>query len=314
MITSAPRARSNRAFSCDILSGIVKMQRYPFTAATRARPTPVLPDVASTIRPPGLRRPSRSAASIIARPMRSLTDPPGLKNSALAYTGVRIPRVTWLSRISGVQPIVSRTLSYGLVCCGTRVRSRLGRVGPRLGRVGRRRRRRRWWGLGRRRWWHRPPCCIGACGVGSWLRRWRCRRPRCGLGGWWRRRGEGRDRLRRRRWGGRQRHGARARGPYLPEFDRLQKGGRDCNAVSLARSKAKPRRSRNSRRVERGKSAGLGDPSGLRDQPARRVHKEPQRDVPFHLLFVQRRWIGDRHIRVERDRRLRLGKIGRAHV
>ena len=111
MITSAPSARSRRAFSCDILSGIVKMQRYPFTAAASARPTPVFPDVASTINPPGLRRPSRSAASIIAKPMRSFTDPPGLKNSALAYTGVRIPRATLLIRISGVQPIVSRTFS-----------------------------------------------------------------------------------------------------------------------------------------------------------------------------------------------------------
>ena len=84
MMTSAPNARSSRAFSCDILSGIVKMHRYPLTAAAIARPTPVFPDVASTIRPPGLSLPARSAASIIASPIRSLTDPPGLKNSALA--------------------------------------------------------------------------------------------------------------------------------------------------------------------------------------------------------------------------------------
>ena len=50
---------------------------------------------------------------MIGSPMRSLTEPPGLKNSAFAYTGVRMPRVTRFSRISGVQPIVSRTLSYG---------------------------------------------------------------------------------------------------------------------------------------------------------------------------------------------------------
>jgi hypothetical protein len=86
------------------------------TAAAIARPTPVLPDVASTIRPPGRSVPAFSAASIIARPMRSFTEPPGLKNSAFAYTGVRMPRVTLLMRISGVQPIVSRTLAYGLVC------------------------------------------------------------------------------------------------------------------------------------------------------------------------------------------------------
>src|SRR5690349_16806667 len=132
MITSAPRARSRRAFSCDILSGIVKMQRYPFTAAAIASPTPVLPDVASTINPPGLRRPSRSAASIIAMPMRSFTEPPGLKNSALAYTGVRTPCVTRFSRISGVQPMVSRTLAYGLAWDGTGVRL-LGRIPHRRG-------------------------------------------------------------------------------------------------------------------------------------------------------------------------------------
>src|SRR5205814_8037128 len=130
MITSAPSARSSRAFSCDILSGIVKMQRYPFTAAASASPTPVLPEVASTIRPPGLRRPSRSAASIIASPIRSFTEPPGLKNSALAYTGVRTPCVTRFSRTSGVQPIVSRMFPYGLVWGGIRIRLRPGPPAP----------------------------------------------------------------------------------------------------------------------------------------------------------------------------------------
>src|SRR3990172_2386105 len=96
MTTSAPSARSRRDFSWDILSGMVKMQRYPFTAAAIASPTPVFPDVASTITPPGLSRPSRSAASIIASPIRSFTEPPGLKNSALAYPGVRMPAVTRL--------------------------------------------------------------------------------------------------------------------------------------------------------------------------------------------------------------------------
>jgi hypothetical protein len=43
----------------------------------------VLPLVPSTIVPPGLSAPARSAASMIGRPMRSLTLPPGLKNSAL---------------------------------------------------------------------------------------------------------------------------------------------------------------------------------------------------------------------------------------
>jgi len=80
-------------------------------AAASASPTPVLPLVPSTIVPPGLSAPLRSAASMIGSPMRSFTDPPGLKKSAFAYTGVRIPVVTRCSRMRGVQPIVSRTES-----------------------------------------------------------------------------------------------------------------------------------------------------------------------------------------------------------
>ena len=46
---------------------------------------PVLPEVGSTITlRPGTRRPSASAASIIARPMRSFTDPAGLHRLELA--------------------------------------------------------------------------------------------------------------------------------------------------------------------------------------------------------------------------------------
>ena len=110
-MTSAPNALSKRTFSCDILSGIVKMHLYPRSAAAIARPTPVFPLVPSTIVPPGFSFPSFSARSMIGSPIRSFTEPPGLKNSAFAYTGVRIPRVTWFSLISGVHPIVSRTLS-----------------------------------------------------------------------------------------------------------------------------------------------------------------------------------------------------------
>jgi hypothetical protein len=40
------------------LPGMVKMHLYPSALATRAKPTPVFPPVASTIVPPGLRRPS----------------------------------------------------------------------------------------------------------------------------------------------------------------------------------------------------------------------------------------------------------------
>src|SRR5438067_2168020 len=75
---------------------------------------PVLPLVPSTIVPPGFKRPSFSARSMIGIPIRSLSEPPGLKNSALANTGVRIPRVTRPSRMSGVHPMSSSTFVYGL--------------------------------------------------------------------------------------------------------------------------------------------------------------------------------------------------------
>ena len=53
-------------------------------AQQNASAMPVLPDVASTIVVrPGSMRPSASAASIIATPMRSFTDPPGLNASSL---------------------------------------------------------------------------------------------------------------------------------------------------------------------------------------------------------------------------------------
>ncbi len=56
-------------------------------AHTNASAMPVLPLVASTIVVrPGSIRPSASAASIIATPIRSLTDPPGLNISSLPNT------------------------------------------------------------------------------------------------------------------------------------------------------------------------------------------------------------------------------------
>src|SRR5215218_4603816 len=68
-------------------SGRVRISRYSRAAATRASAIPVLPLVGSTIteRPRSI-SPSRSAASTIATPIRSLTEPPGLKNSSFATT------------------------------------------------------------------------------------------------------------------------------------------------------------------------------------------------------------------------------------
>ena len=47
---------------------------------------PVLPEVGSTIVPPGCSAPDFSAASTIRSAMRSFTEPPGLKYSTLAST------------------------------------------------------------------------------------------------------------------------------------------------------------------------------------------------------------------------------------
>src|ERR1041384_1288585 len=73
---------------------------------------PVLPDVPSTIVPPGFKRPARSASSIIFTAMRSLIELPGLNVSTFASTSPAItPRVMRLMRIIGVAPIASSTLS-----------------------------------------------------------------------------------------------------------------------------------------------------------------------------------------------------------
>ena len=74
-----------------------------------ASATPVLPEVGSTIVPPGRSLPSRSAASIIGSPMRSLTEPPGFMYSSLATTWAGSPRATRSSRTMGVPPTSSST-------------------------------------------------------------------------------------------------------------------------------------------------------------------------------------------------------------
>src|SRR5919204_1039771 len=76
-----------------------------------ASPTPVLPEVGSTIVPPGFSKPSRSAASIIATAGRSFTDPPGLVVSIFAMRSHVRPRPMRGSRTSGVSPMRPRTES-----------------------------------------------------------------------------------------------------------------------------------------------------------------------------------------------------------
>ena len=82
-----------------------------------ASPTPVLPEVGSTMVPPGWSSPEASAASIIRVAIRSFTEPPGLRYSTLASTSgprraVAVRRAVGPSdvesRRSGVLPIRSR--------------------------------------------------------------------------------------------------------------------------------------------------------------------------------------------------------------
>ena len=57
----------------------------------------MLPDVGSTMTPPGCSAPDASAASTIFSAMRSFTDPPGLRYSILASTVAPMPSVTEVS-------------------------------------------------------------------------------------------------------------------------------------------------------------------------------------------------------------------------
>ena len=55
---------------------------YPRVLPMSARPMPVFPAVPSTMSPPGFRVFCFSALRIMASAALSLTDPPGLRNSA----------------------------------------------------------------------------------------------------------------------------------------------------------------------------------------------------------------------------------------
>ena len=72
----------------------------------------MLPLVGSTTTErPGLISPSSSAASIIATPIRSLTEPPGLKYSSLAQTSPASPSASRSSSTIGVSPTTAESLS-----------------------------------------------------------------------------------------------------------------------------------------------------------------------------------------------------------
>ena len=73
---------------------------------------PVLPEVGSTITElPRSISPASSAASIIATPIRSLTEPPGLKYSSLATTSPPSPSPRRPRRTIGVLPTVAEASS-----------------------------------------------------------------------------------------------------------------------------------------------------------------------------------------------------------
>src|SRR5262249_39411264 len=104
--TFAPKPSMIRALTWPYPSGITMTQRYPLTAASIASATPVLPDVGSTIVPPGPSSPRRSASSIIALAILSLTEPPGLNHSSLAKIRA-VPEENRRSSTRGVLPINS---------------------------------------------------------------------------------------------------------------------------------------------------------------------------------------------------------------
>ncbi len=99
-------------FSFDILSGMVKMQRYPFTAAATASPTPVFPLVFSTMVPPFRSSPAFSAFSRMWRAMRSLMEPPGFMYSSFTSTVAAPGGTTLPSFTSGVWPMADRTSAW----------------------------------------------------------------------------------------------------------------------------------------------------------------------------------------------------------
>src|SRR5207247_4418687 len=96
--------------------------------AALARPTPVLPEVGSTIVPPGRSFPSRSAASIIGRPIRSLTDPPGFRCSSFASSVGSMPCPSLSSRAIGVLPTRSSSAGYSRAIRPRSLDSHLGRL------------------------------------------------------------------------------------------------------------------------------------------------------------------------------------------
>ena len=75
-----------------MLAGMVRITRYPITAAMAARPMPVLPEVGSITVPPRFSAPLCSACRSISSATRSLALPAGLQRSSLASSVACKPR------------------------------------------------------------------------------------------------------------------------------------------------------------------------------------------------------------------------------
>src|SRR5579872_3932609 len=78
---------------------------------------PVLPAVPSTITPPGFRSPRASASRTMYQAARSLTEPPGLRNSALPRIVQPVSSETLRSLMSGVLPMVAMKPSRTSMTC-----------------------------------------------------------------------------------------------------------------------------------------------------------------------------------------------------
>ncbi|MNE27772.1 hypothetical protein D3C80_1211930 [compost metagenome] len=104
----------SRLLSIDIESGMTKINLYPFTAATIAKPIPVLPDVASIIVLPCFNNPFCSASSIIDKAILSLILAPGLALSSFIQTLWTEPNSLFIFTC-GVLPMVSNILLYNMI-------------------------------------------------------------------------------------------------------------------------------------------------------------------------------------------------------
>ena len=78
--------------------------RKPIEAPKSANPIPVLPAVPSTIVPPGFNSPDATAARMINKAARSLTDCPGFINSAFPRISHPVATLAADSLTKGVFP------------------------------------------------------------------------------------------------------------------------------------------------------------------------------------------------------------------